>query len=106
MKREPAGEVTNRARPHTLSRRRSAAQATLGLPCETAIFAVMPETDPARSASYCPGNRAHLRPRHQPGMQARSTAHTIAAWLTRGHVTTNFTEPNDLEGPGPGRQLL
>ena len=79
MKRATAGEVTNSARPHTLSRRRSTVQA----------------------ASYCPVTGANLRPRRQPGMRPAATAHAIAEYLTRGLVTWNFAEPNVQNDPSP-----
>jgi hypothetical protein len=103
MKREPAGEVTNRARPHTLSRRRSAAQAALGLPCEATLFAVMPETDHRLTRvvlSRLPGALKASLPAPYAGPAA--SVHAIAEYLRRGHVTTNFAEPNVQSDPGPG----
>jgi len=100
MKREPADEVTNGARPHTLSRRLSTVRALHRLPREAAaIIPVMTETGqhacPPRS--FCSAGRGGLKvPEPRPRKQVAPTPRPIAAIS----AIADFAEPNAQNRPG------
>ena len=101
LKRATAGEVTNSARPHTLSRRRSTVQAALGLPYDATVFALMPETDHRLTGVVLPGNRGELKAPAPARYAARSNCARDCGVSDMRLVTWNFAEPNVQNDPSP-----